>query len=127
MENLFFWLGTTGGFGIILLLTLTAAAVLVFFARDPRGENAWPRLIGPALAALALAVIAILAVRNYSTLLGVPPSDAASWALPVSYAFVAVIGLGWGLILRTRHPDLYAAVGLGARAVTTRLATEASR
>jgi amino acid transporter len=129
MARLFFGLGTLGGFGIIVLLALTAIAVVAFFARDPRGENAWPRLIAPALAAVILATIVILAVRNYASLLGVRPTDPASWEFPASYAVVAVTGLGWGLWLRARRPDLYAAVGLGARAVTTRLtaAAEASQ
>ena len=41
-----------------------------------------------------------------------------AWALPASYAAAAVAGLGWGLILRTRRPQVYATVGLGAHAVT---------
>jgi hypothetical protein len=63
----------------------------------------------------------VLAVRNYATLLGVPPGDPAAWAFPASYAVVAVLGLGWGLVLKARKPDLYSAIGLGAQAVTTRL------
>src|SRR6266704_86181 len=54
MTRLFFWLGTTGGFGVLILLALTAVAVIAFFARDPRGETAWGRLIAPALAAVLL-------------------------------------------------------------------------
>ena len=95
MVRLFFGLGTLGGFGIIVLLTLTAIAVVVFFARDHRGENPWQRLIAPALAAVILAAIVVLAVRNYSSLLGVPAADPASWEFPASYAAVALIGLGW--------------------------------
>jgi amino acid transporter len=121
MTQLFFWLGTTGGFGILLLLTLTTIAIIVFFARDARGEGAWQRLVAPALAGAALAGIVVLAVRNYSALLGVRPADQASWALPASYAVAAVIGIGWGLLLRARRPDLYAVIGLGAHAVTARL------
>jgi amino acid transporter len=121
MTRLFFWLGTTGGFGILLLLALTAVAVVAFFARDPRGENAWRRLIAPALAAVLLAGIVVLAVWHYATLLGVPAGDPAAWALPGSYAVVAVTGLGWGLILKTRRPQVYAAIGLGAHAVTGQL------
>ena len=121
MADLFFWLGTTGGFGIILLLALTAVAVIVFFARDPRGENAWQRLIAPALAAVLLAGIVVLAVQHYATLLGVPPGAAAAWALPASYAVAAVIGLGWGLVLKIWRPQVYAAIGLGAHAVTGQL------
>ena len=127
VTRLFFWLGTTGGFGILLLLALTAIAVVAFFARGSRGESAWQRLIAPALAAVLLTGIVILAVRNYAILLGVPPADPASRALPASYAAVAVIGLGWGLLLKARRPDLYAAIGLGARAVTARLSGAADQ
>jgi len=119
MTDLFFWLGTTGGFGIVLLLlALTSVAVIAFFARDPRGETAWSRLIAPALAAVLLGGIVVLAVLHYATLLGVPPGSVAAWALPASYAAAAVAGLGWGLILRTHRPQVYATVGLGAHAIT---------
>ncbi len=121
MTHLFFWLGTTGGFGIIILLTLTSVAVIAFFARDPHGENARQRLIAPALAAALLAGILVLALAHYATLLGVPPGDPAAWALPASYAIVAAIGLGWGLVLKIWHPQTYAAIGLGAHAVTGQL------
>ena len=118
MTDLFFWLGTTGGFGILILLTATAVAVITFFARDPRGESAWSRLIAPALAAVLLGGIVVLAVLHYATLLGVPPGSVAAWALPASYAAAALTGLGWGLILRARRPQVYATIGLGAHAVT---------
>src|ERR1035441_10951661 len=100
MTDLFFWLGTTGGFGILVLLALTSVAVIAFFVRDPRGETAWARLIAPALAAVLLGGIVVLAVLHYATLLGVPPGSVAAWALPASYAAAAVAGLGWGLLLR---------------------------
>ena len=118
MQGLFFDLGTTGGFGILLLLAVTSVAVIAFFVRDPDGESAWRRLIAPALAAILLGGIVVLAVLHYGTLLGVPPGSPAAWALPASYAAVAVTGLGWGLMLRARRPQVYATIGLGAHAVT---------
>jgi amino acid transporter len=121
MTRLFFWLGTTGGFGILLLLALTAVAVIAFFGRDARGENAWRRLIAPALAATALAGIVVLAVAHYATLLGVPAGATAAWALPASYAVAAATGLAWGLALKIWRPQAYAAIGLGAHAVTGQL------
>jgi amino acid transporter len=123
MSKLFFWLGTTGGLGILLLLALTSVAVVAFFARENRGETVWRRLGAPLLAAVLLGWIVILAVRNYATLLGVPPSSAAAWALPASYGVVAAVGLVWGLILKVRRPDLYGAIGFGASAVTARSRT----
>ena len=122
MTRLFFWLGTTGGFGILILLALTAVAVITFFARDPRGENAWRRLIAPALAAILLTGIVLLAVLHYATLLGIPAGATAAWALPASYAVIAAIGVTWGLVLKARRPQTYAAIGLGAHAVTGQLA-----
>ena len=84
MTDLFFWLGTTGGFGVLVLLALTAVAVIAFFARGSRGENTWRRLTAPALAAVLLSGIVVLAVAHYSTLLGVRPGAVAAWALPAS-------------------------------------------
>jgi amino acid transporter len=121
MADLFFWLGGSGGFGILLLLAVTAVAVIAFFGRDPRGETAWRRLIAPALTAVLLGGIVVLAVLHYDTLLGVPPGNPAAWALPASYAAAAVIGLCWGLVLRARRPEVYARIGLGAHAATGQL------
>jgi amino acid transporter len=121
MTDLFFWLGTTGGFGIVILLAMTAVAVIAFFARDPRGESAWARLIAPGLAAVALGAVVVLAVQHYGTLLGVAAGSAAAWALPGCYVAAAGIGVCWGAALRARKPQVYAAIGLGAHAVTGQL------
>jgi len=121
MNGLFFGLGTTGGFGILLLLAVTAVAVIAFFARDPRGETAWRRLAAPALAAVLLAVIVVLAILHYGTLLGVAPGSPAAWALPASYAAVAAAGIVWGLVLRSRRPRVYQVIGLGAVAAASRV------
>jgi amino acid transporter len=118
MQDLFFDLGTTGGLGVIVLLAATSVAVIAFFARDPRGENPWRRLTAPALAVVVLVGIAVMAVQHYAVLLGVAPGDPAAWALPTSYAVVAVAGLGWALILKTRRPATYATIGLGPHAIT---------
>ena len=92
---------------MLLLLTATAVAIVVFFARDPRGESTWRRLIAPAVAAVLLGGIVVLATRNYATLLGVPTGSPAAWILPGSYLAVAVIGVVWALVLHDRRPDIY--------------------
>jgi amino acid transporter len=125
MAVMFFWLGTTGGFGILVLLAVTSAAVLVFFGRDPRGEAVWARVTAPTLAAVVLAGIVVLAVWHYHVLLGVAPGSVAAWAFPAAYAAVAVTGAGWGLVLKARRPRVYAAIGLGATAATGQTAPAA--
>ncbi len=118
MTSLFFWLGTTGGFGVLVLLAVTALAVIAFFTHHRTSANAWQRLIAPAVAAIALTGMVILAVWHYNTLLGVRPGAVAAWAFPASYAAVAVLGSGWGLFLKARRPRTYATIGLGPHAVT---------
>jgi amino acid transporter len=111
--GLFFGGGTTGGFGLVLLLALTCLAVIVFFWRDTRGEPAWSRLICPAVAGVALTILAVLAVQHYSILLGVQPGAPATWACPLSYLALAAAGLTWGLYLRAWRPHIYQTIGLG--------------
>jgi amino acid transporter len=123
MQDLFFDLGTTGGFGLLLLYALTSVAVIVFFARNPTQETVWARLIAPALAAILLTGIAILAVQHYATLLGVAPGSAPAWALPAGYAAAAALGLGWGVIIKIRRPEVYATIGLGAHAASHQAST----
>jgi amino acid transporter len=118
MAVMFFWLGTTGGFGVLLLLAVTSVGVLVFFDRDPHGEPTWTRMTAPALAAVLLTGILVLAAWHYNTLLGVAPGSIAAWAFPAAYAGVAGAGVGWGLVLRARRPQVYASIGLGAHAIT---------
>jgi amino acid transporter len=117
MVRLFFWLGTTGAFGVLCLLAASSIAVIRFFARDPRGESAWRRLLAPALAALALLAMVWAGVANYSTLLGVDPGSTEAWALPGVFAVAAVIGIAYGIWLRSARPDVYQGIGLGADAI----------
>jgi amino acid transporter len=114
MVRLFFWGGTTGAFGVLCLLVATSVAVLAFFARAPRDENAWHRLIAPALAAVALLAMVWAGLANYATLLGVAPGSVESWALPAAFGVAAVAGVLYGLWLRSARPAVYQGVGLGA-------------
>ncbi|WP_283133653.1 APC family permease [Rhizohabitans arisaemae] len=114
--DLFYKAGTLGGFGVLLLITATSLSVLRYFARNPGGENVWRRLIAPGVACVLLGVFSYLAVSNFTTLLGVPPDSALGWVLPGLYLVAAVGGLLWGLSLRGRNPEVYARIGLGAKA-----------
>jgi amino acid transporter len=112
--RLFFWLGTTGAFGVLCLLAASSIAVIRFFGRYPLGENAWRRLVAPALATLALLAMVWAGVANYATLLGVAPGSTEAWALPAVFAVAAVVGVAYGLWLRSARPGVYQGIGLGA-------------
>jgi hypothetical protein len=114
LVQLFFWGGTGGGFGVLLLITATAVAVIAFFARTRIEETLWRRIIAPALAAIALVAVIVVAVDNFAILLGVAPDSPLRWVIPAVYPVAALLGLVWGLVLRRTRPDVYARIGLGA-------------
>jgi amino acid transporter len=122
LVNLFFYLGTTGGFGILVLAATTSIAVIVFFARDRRGEGMWTAVIAPVAAGVILIVMVWLAVANYSTLLGVAPGSALAKIFPAVYAVAALLGIGWATILKVVRPDTYDKIGFGADAAARRAA-----
>ncbi|HEX8628832.1 MAG TPA: APC family permease [Catenuloplanes sp.] len=124
LVQLFFWVGMLGGFGVLLLITGTSLAVIAYFVKNPAGENTWTRLVAPALAALALGTISIVALVNFDTLLGVPASDPRRWILPALYLLAIVLGVAWGAVLRSSRPGVYASIGLGANAATGRTAAD---
>ena len=114
--NLFYIGGGAGSLGIIVLLTTAAAAVLAYFHRDARGENAWHTTVAPGLALVALLVGLYLVLANFAGLLGVAPDSPLRWGIPLVYAAVAVAGLGYGLFLRRTRPQVYAGIGHGTAA-----------
>jgi amino acid transporter len=120
--KLFFWIGTAGGFGILVLVALTSIAVFAFFLRQHHGENAFSRIVAPLLATVLLAVVVYYAITGFSNLLGVTPDDPAAyrlrWIIPACYPAVAVLGILWALILKATKPVVYQSIGLGANSVS---------
>jgi amino acid transporter len=123
LVQLFFYLGTTGGFGILVLAAVTSISVLVFFARDRRGESAWVAVIAPCAAAALLIAMVWLAVANYNILLGVAPSSDLAWMFPAVYAVAAVLGVAWAAVLKVMRPEVYGNIGLGGETVGQRMTT----
>jgi len=119
LVNLFFWLGTVGGFGVLVLLAATSAAVIGYFRRNG-GESPWRAVFAPALAFLALVAAVILSVTNFATLLGVAPTSPARWLFPVAYVVIAIAALLWSAVLRSRRPEIYRRIGLGVGADSDR-------
>lgn len=59
----------------------------------------------------------VLVLANFAALLGVAQSSPLRWGIPAAYLAVAVSGYAYGLLLTMRRPQVYAAIGRGARAV----------
>jgi hypothetical protein len=125
--TLFYIGGTAGALGVLVLLFISAASVVGFFARDRRGESWWHCRIAPAASIGMLGVILALVLDNFAGLLGVPSSSPLRWGIPAGYLAVGLAGSAYGLILRVVRPDAYAAIGRGAKAVLPLPARPGSR
>jgi amino acid transporter len=123
--HLFFWGGTAGSLGVLALIATTAIAVIVYFLRHPDQDTVWRRLIAPTIAALALLAVLVLVLANFATLLGVDPTHPLRWGVPAIYLVIAVTGVIWALVLNLHRPDVYAAIGLGAKTATGEATTTA--
>jgi amino acid transporter len=119
LVQLFFWGGTTGGFGVLILLTITSVAVIGYHLRN-RGETAWRGIIAPGAALIALLFIVWTAASNFDVLLGVPADSPLRWIFPGSYIVLTVIGLAWAGVIRQTKPSTYRTIGLGANSATGR-------
>ena len=51
LVQMFFYGGSAGGIGVLLLITVTSIAVIGYFARKPTGEDFWHRVGAPAVRA----------------------------------------------------------------------------
>ncbi|MCA2214030.1 APC family permease [Jidongwangia harbinensis] len=119
LVQLFFWGGTGGGIGVLLLITVTSFAVLGYFARHRHAESFWHRIGAPVLGTVLLLGMTYLALTNIATLFGVEPGSAPTWVVPLAYGVVALAGVVWALVLRAGRPQVYAGIGLGARSAST--------
>ena len=111
--TMFTWLTNTGAMGLVLLMAIIAAAVIGFFRRDNRGLSAWTTIVAPAVSGLALLWVFIMILQNFPLMLGQEEPDATTFVLPGIVLVAGVIGIVWGLVLRTRKPALYRQIGHG--------------
>ena len=114
LTTLFTWLSTVAALGVMLLMFGTSLAVIGFFRRGAGGtENAWQRLIAPALGAGVLLVVLGTTVWNIKSVLGTAANSPLTWILPGIIALAAIGGVVWGAILRRNRPEIYRTIGQG--------------
>ncbi|GIJ49793.1 amino acid permease [Virgisporangium aliadipatigenens] len=114
LVQLFFWCGTSGGVGVLLLITATSLAVISFFLRERDEENVWQWLFAPVLSCAALLVVSACAITNLDVLLDV--SGPLRWTPAVAYGGLAVFGIVVGLAFKVWRPEVYERIGAGAKA-----------
>jgi amino acid transporter len=118
--TLFTWLTNLGALGVLLLMTVTSFAVVGYFRRNPERElGRWSSAFAPAIAGVLLLVVLSLGVANFNVLITgstEAPTDVMTVVLPAILFGGGIAGLVVGALLRRRRPEVFAAVGEGARA-----------
>ncbi|MFG2297462.1 APC family permease [Streptomyces sp. NPDC048603] len=114
--HLFTWMGNVGALGVTLLMAAASFAVIAFFVRrGTAGAQIW-RLTASGAAGIALLGIAVYTVKDFGVLVGAGDGSALNWMLPGVIGATAVLGLAYGLVLRSRRPETHARIGLGNEA-----------
>ena len=94
-----------GTLSIVATQALTALAVVAFF-RGRADRRVFSGLIAPVIGCLGLTIGVALAVAHYATLTGT--DDPVVNAVPVLALAVAALGAVAALVIRGRHPRVYA-------------------
>jgi amino acid transporter len=123
LVQMMFYLATIGGVGILLLVTITSLAVLVYFLRH-QGGNRLATVLAPTLATLGLLAVSALCLTHYDALLGVDPHSPLRWIFPSLYGIVLGGGLIWGLLMRAAKLPAYAQIGNGATVAPATVAVQ---
>jgi amino acid transporter len=109
-NQLFYEGGAAGGLAVLALMAVTSAAEVSFFLRNRRGESLIGALVLPALSALSLAGMTVLAAAHFSLLLGIAPNDPTSARILIGAAGVAVVAEAWALGTKMLAPARYSAL-----------------
>ncbi|WP_067722769.1 APC family permease [Nocardia yamanashiensis] len=103
--EVFTWFSGVASLGVAVLMAVTCAAVIVYFARTGSDTRRWHTRIAPAFGLLGLAVAAGLIVVNFPTLIGGSTALAAV-LLAVTAAF-PLAGIAQAYTLRRANRTVY--------------------
>ncbi|WP_432545845.1 APC family permease [Kineococcus sp. SYSU DK004] len=101
--------GGVAFYGMLLLLTLTGIAIIVYFRRNNTGASTWRTLIAPAIALVGIGFALLTATFNMDLLVVGSPLLLLLLLL-IPYASL-IIGIVYAVILRRRRAETYTRIG----------------
>lgn len=112
--QVFTWFAGVATLAIAILMALTSAAIIAYFARTKKDKRVWNTVIAPALGFVGLVLSAILIAANFPMLVGDVDADGnqvfglvSGFLLFLIVAF-PVFGYVQALWIKAKHPEAFA-------------------
>ena len=111
--QVFTWFSGIATLAIAILMAITSAAVVVYFARTKKDSRLWNTVIAPVLGLLGLVAAAVVITANFPMLVGdvdaegTPAFGAVSAVLLGLLVAFPVFGLVQAAVLKRARPELY--------------------
>jgi amino acid transporter len=109
--DVFVLLAIVGTFCLLIVQTITMAAVFAYFRRHHREESVWRTKVAPVVGGLGMLGVVILMIQNLTTAAGPAASSLLFRLIPWIAVGLFVSGAGLALFLRRRDPAKYAIIG----------------
>ena len=94
-------------------MAVIAVAVIGFFQKNKRGLSAWTTKIAPIVSGLLLLWVFVMIIANFHVMMGQEGPTFGTYVLPIIVLLAGIIGIAWGLALRSSKPEIYRQIGHG--------------
>lgn len=109
--DIFVLLAVLGTFSLLIVQTITMAAVFRYFLSHHPQESYWRTKVAPVVGGLSMAAVVFLMVTNLGTAAGPAASSLLFKMIPYISVGLFVWGAAQALYLRTRDPIKYDTIG----------------
>jgi amino acid transporter len=109
--DVFVLLAVVGTFSLLIVQTITMAAVFNYFRHHHLEENVWRTKVAPVVGGLGMFGVVLLMIQNLHTAAGPAASSLLFQLIPYISGGLFVTGAGFALYLRARRPAKYAIIG----------------
>ena len=119
--DVFVLLAVLGTFSLLIVQTITMAAVFNYFRTHHPEEKAWRTKVAPILGGVGMLGVVIMMATNLDTAAGPAASSLLFKLIPYIAAALFLTGVGQALYLRKANPLKYAAIGHAVVALDDRM------
>ncbi|BBX85441.1 APC family permease [Mycolicibacterium aubagnense] len=109
--DVFVLLAVVGTFSLLIVQTITMAAVFNYFRHHHPGESVWRVKVAPVVGGLGMLAVVILMIQNLDTAAGSAASSLLFKLIPYIAIVLFVIGCAVALYLKRADPAKYQLIG----------------